>query len=1183
MRRTVLMSAENPTGGCEYRMLNFRRVLSFIVLLMSLNVSATVFSKPPEPAKQNPTASLSPLVALLAEVDDPAFQRDVLNGIHKAINGRRDVKMPAGWPRVAQKLAKSPDGNVRRRALEIGVIFGDPLALGTLRKLAVDQKQKPARRAAALQSLVQRRDRKTLAILNQLLGEPSMRSAAIRSLAGFDDPATPQRLLSLYARLSETDKQNVRSTLAARPKYALALLDAIEKKVIPRRDVSAFLIRQITTFNDPNVNRRIERVWGSVRPPKKDRAVLMARYRKILSAELLAKADRKHGRVVFRKTCASCHRLFDDGKRIGPELTGSQRNNIDYLLENVLDPNAVIGRDYRMTAIVTDAGRLITGIVKEESAKTLTLQTANETLIVDKADIELRKQSPVSMMPEGQIEKLSRTDLRDLVAYLMGSSQAKIRTHTGFPFRHSGLSLMNLTYVQRFRMELQFADVWLPEVKLPENYFWVDCIYDPKGQNGSAAVLSDLITRGAGDLDTKQLSAALDNLGLQRHESVGNVFTTFTGATLAENLAPAIRVYGTIVRNPALPADQFDAARAGVEQTLRAMEDEPRQKVIQELRRHCYNDPWGRPTDGSLEDLPSLSADSVRKHFETCYRPNGAILGIAGKVDVAAITALVDEVFGDWEQKPDPVFETGPRGTAFEHIDHDSTQTHIGIAYNAIPYRDPDYYAAWAAVSILSGGMSSRLFTEVREKRGLCYAISASLTSLRDEARVLCYAGTTTERAQETLDVTLVELARLAEGIEQDELDRCKARAKSSLIMQQESTIARSSAIARDWYHLGRINTLDDVGRKIDAFHFLEHMAFKGNDKYSADDVNRIFDEIGAKYNASTSEEVTLFYGAVLPEYLPQAFEMLSTLIFPSLRQDDFDMEKNVILEEIGMYEDQPAFTAYETVMQAHFHGHPLGQSILGTSDSITALTSEQMRQYHREHYTANNFVLALAGRADWDDVLKLAEQHCGEWPSGEVLRETPEAQPTGGMKIITKESAIQQHVMQMAAAPPADNRLRYAAEMLSVIVGDDSGSRMFWDIVDPGYAEAAEVGYNEYDGSGTYLTYLSCDPDSAAENLERIAAIYADVNKNGVDDSEIELARNKVASRVVLRSERPMGRLSSLGSNWVYRKEYRSVADDMQTLRSISSDDIRELLEAYPLAQTTTAAVGPLTSINGG
>ncbi len=341
--------------------------------------------------------------------------------------------------------------------------------------------------------------------------------------------------------------------------------------------------------------------------------------------------------------------------------------------------------------------------------------------------------------------------------------------------------------------------------------------YDPDGQCGSAAVLCDLLTRGAGDLDSKQLSAALDNLGVQRGESVGNSFITFTVAALADNLPAALRLYGDVVRRPRIPEDQFSAARAGVEQMLRALEDEPRQKVIQELRRHCYDLPWGRPSDGELSDLPALSAESVHAHFDRCFRPNGTILGVAGRIDADEVIQLAEDIFGDWDEKPDPPVSSGPRAGRFKHIDHDSTQTHIGIAYEAIPYSDPDYYAAWAAISVLSGGMSSRLFTEVREKRGLCYAISASLNSLKDEARVLCYAGTTAERAQETLDITLQELLRLGDGIGDDELNRCKARAKSSLVMQQESTLARSSAGARDWYHLGRVTTLDEIIAKIDA------------------------------------------------------------------------------------------------------------------------------------------------------------------------------------------------------------------------------------------------------------------------------------------------------------------------------------------------------------------------------
>jgi predicted Zn-dependent peptidase len=254
----------------------------------------------------------------------------------------------------------------------------------------------------------------------------------------------------------------------------------------------------------------------------------------------------------------------------------------------------------------------------------------------------------------------------------------------------------------------------------------------------------------------------------------------------------------------------------GVEQSLLAMVDEPQQKIMPELRRRTYDRPWGLPTDGTLEHLPAVTWETTRQQHERCFRPNGTVLGVAGNVEFDDVRRVVEEVFGDWEPKSDPDFETGPGGPPRDHIEHDSEQTHIGVAYNAVPFRDPDYYRAWAAVSILSGGMSSRLFTEVRERRGLCYNVYATLSTLKDDARVLCYAGTTTDRAQETLDVTLGELAKLGDGITEDELSRCKARAKSSLIMQQESTVSRSSSIAWDWFHLGRITTLDEVRAKIE-------------------------------------------------------------------------------------------------------------------------------------------------------------------------------------------------------------------------------------------------------------------------------------------------------------------------------------------------------------------------------
>lgn len=358
--------------------------------------------------------------------------------------------------------------------------------------------------------------------------------------------------------------------------------------------------------------------------------------------------------------------------------------------------------------------------------------------------------------------------------------------------------------------------------------------------------------------------------------------------------------------------------------------------------------------------------------------------------------------------------------------------------------------------------------------------------------------------------------------------------------------------------------------------HYLEHMAFKGNDRFSADDVNRIFDEVGANYNASTGEEVTMYYAAVLPEYLDTTMELLSVLMQPSLGQEDFDMEKNVILEEIGMYDDHPSFTAYDTIMATHFAEHPLGQSILGSKESITALTAEQMRAYHVGRYKAGNITLAVAGNVDFDDLVATAEKHCNGIPAGECDRTLPEVQAQHRTHLVTRDSSVQQHIMQMGVAPKGTDELRYAAELLAVVVGDDSGSRLFWELVDPGHVEAADLGYNEYDGAGTWMTYLSCMPDEVETNLARMKKVFDDVNRNGVTAHELEQAKNKVASRIVLRGERPMGRLSSLGGNWVYRHEYTSITDDLQIVRDLSLADISRLLEQFPITIYTTVGVGP-------
>lgn len=377
-----------------------------------------------------------------------------------------------------------------------------------------------------------------------------------------------------------------------------------------------------------------------------------------------------------------------------------------------------------------------------------------------------------------------------------------------------------------------------------------------------------------------------------------------------------------------------------------------------------------------------------------------------------------------------------------------------------------------------------------------------------------------------------------------------------------------------------RTGSRDETPEVSGVSHFLEHMAFKGDEKFSADDINRVFDEIGAKYNASTSEEVTMYYAAVLPEYLERAMELLSSLMQPSLRVEDFDMEKNVILEEISMYEDQPSFTCYDNVMSTYFAGHPLGQSILGSNASITALTAEQMRMYHRSHYHTGNITLAVAGNCDFATIVDLAEKYCSKIPKGDSSRILPEVKSKPTTHVVVRESSVQQHLMLMGPGPKSSDPLRFAAELLSVVVGDDSGSRLFWDLVDPGYAESAELSYTEYDAAGAWMGYLSCAPEDVAENLERCRKVFDDVNANGINADELEQARNKVASRIVLRGERPMGRLSSLGGNWMYRKEYRSIAADLQTIRGLTQKDIREVLGRYPISMTTTVGVGPLANL---
>jgi predicted Zn-dependent peptidase len=358
----------------------------------------------------------------------------------------------------------------------------------------------------------------------------------------------------------------------------------------------------------------------------------------------------------------------------------------------------------------------------------------------------------------------------------------------------------------------------MPDVRSASFAFLIPAgaIYEPTGANGTAAALADWITRGAGKRPNRELSSALDRLGVQRDEQVGWNFLTLSGATLADNLPATFEIYRDILLEPHLDEEFFEPVLIGVEQGLLAQEDDLQRKTFVELRKRCYDLPWGRPTEGSLEELEAVTTEGIRQHFRSCVVPQGAILGVAGNVSAPAVFQQVRELLSGWTGNAPkiPKATRAPGGTL--HLTHESAQTHLAMAYPAVAPNDPDYYAAWAASSILGGGSSSRLFTEVRENRGLVYTVYASLNTLKDEGRMIVYAGTTTERAQATWDVTLGELKRLAGSITTEELERCKVRAKSSLIMQQESTSARASGLARDWFQLGRVTTLEEVRREVE-------------------------------------------------------------------------------------------------------------------------------------------------------------------------------------------------------------------------------------------------------------------------------------------------------------------------------------------------------------------------------
>ena len=337
------------------------------------------------------------------------------------------------------------------------------------------------------------------------------------------------------------------------------------------------------------------------------------------------------------------------------------------------------------------------------------------------------------------------------------------------------------------------------------------CQYDPPEKLGLANFVCEMVQRGCGDLSSRQFIERLEWLGIDYSSSASVFHTHYSGAMPATNLYEAFAVYADVFRRPLMPEEQLEEGRAVCYQEIRSIEDDLAQRVMLQLRKRQYGDPRGRWSQGSMESVASITLQDIRDFFEKYYQPDGLILTVAGNVEWDELLENTERLFGDWKPNRPAELQDSQQQSGALHIPYESQQSHIAIACNALPYCHEDYFLNRAAIGVLSDGMSSRLFSELREKRGLCYTVFASLHSVLNQACVVGYVGTSAERAQESLDALIGELTRIKDGVTQSELDRLKIQFRSSLVMQQESSRSRAGSIAGDWFHLGRARTLEEV------------------------------------------------------------------------------------------------------------------------------------------------------------------------------------------------------------------------------------------------------------------------------------------------------------------------------------------------------------------------------------
>ena len=376
----------------------------------------------------------------------------------------------------------------------------------------------------------------------------------------------------------------------------------------------------------------------------------------------------------------------------------------------------------------------------------------------------------------------------------------------------------------------------------------------------------------------------------------------------------------------------------------------------------------------------------------------------------------------------------------------------------------------------------------------------------------------------------------------------------------------------------GSRDETDEIGG---VSHFLEHMVFKGTPNRTAEEVNRQLDAMGSHSNARTGEDSTIYHATVLPDFQTDVIELLIDLMRPSLRSEDFNTEKQVIVEEIMMYDDQPPYGGHEKLMRDYFGSHPLGNSILGTVESVTGLTPEKMLEYFQHRYAPDNMAIAASGNIDFELLVDDISRFCGSWEAYNSPRKIEPASTCSGFETMLKPTSTQQYIMQLSKGPSTEDEDRYAAHVLSMILGDDSGSRMFWEFMDTGLAESAGIGVYEYQKAGIFMSFLCSAPEQSQKNIETLHEMQVKLANEGVTARELDLAKRKISARIILRSERSESRMFRLGSEWLHDHPYRTIREIADRYDAVTLDQVNAAAQKFRLVDNMTLCVGPLENLH--